>query len=699
MSDGPSEEGVGVASAPRSTRKRLFFVSRLVRWVEAHSFALTPEQIGFVEGLRAATAVAVMVVAAYMTENSVLAWAAFAAFWTCLADPGGPDRSRLSAMGGFAVAGAIMTAVMSATATLGPIVAGSALLALVFLCSLSRAFGPAAAQSGVLASVVAVVAVSYPRPPEAALQLAAIFLGGCVSALVLCFLIWRIHPHAPVRRAVAAVFGRLDDMTADLLALDCRGRVSEVHWRLFNADHRRSVGNAIERARAEVARFSGVADIERRYLLAAIDTSDRVFAALIAIGHNLGTRGRAFDLPGERQLIEQLRPVLVEAQRQSGRRIPDGRKLVDEAASLATAAAPSDWLVAKVAAACAVAFTELAHLWPPFNELDLHSSEPQAKEAKFASFINAGVVRHAARAAIAVVVAFAAAEQLDLAYSYWATMATVVVMQPAASATWPRSVERMLGSVGGGLIAALLAAILPTRLDLLFIIFPIAAATIALRPVNYTLFVLFLTSLFIFVTVLLQPGHGIASARAINNVIGSLIGVASSLVLWPERERDESDVVLAAAIKANIAFAIEALRASVVPPATLDAARRAAGIASSIAETTRQRMVLEGRRHGAQLDEIAAILAAVRDLAGAATVTGLEAKGACELSDGGRVSQYQSLAIALDRPAHPLALDRAVQMLIAHPQDELDRSVSKVTQAVASYASAKAGGDHRQVPS
>jgi uncharacterized membrane protein YccC len=689
MSHGRSHAYVGGPPATRSTRsKLLFFVSRLVRWLETHSIPLTPEQIGFAEGLRAATAVAVMVAAAYVTESSVLAWAAFAAFWTCLADPGGPDRSRFYAMGSFAVTGTIAAALMSSTAMLGPLVAGSVLLVLVFLCSLSRSFGSAAAQSGVLTSAVAVVAVTYPRPPEAALQLAATFLGGCAWALVLCLFLWRIHPHAPLRRAVSAIYGRLDDMIADLSALDRGGHASDVHWSLFNADHRRSVRNAIERARAQMARFPDGEDIELKSLLKAVDTSDRVFAVLIAIGHHLGARDRAFDLPGARQFREQLRPMLAEAQKQAGRGMPDGSKLADEAASLTAAAAPSAGFMAKVTVAYATAFTELAHCWSPFNEFDRQCcKETQAIGAKLTASINTGIVRHAARVAVAVVIAFAVSEQLGLAYSYWATMATVVVMQPAASATWPRSVERMLGSIGGGLVAALSVALLPTRFDLLCIIFPVAAATIALRRVNYTLFVLFLTPLFVFIAELLKPGHGLGSARAINNIIGSLIGVAGSLVLWPERERDAWDATLAAAIETNLTYAIELLRTGAMASNVLDAARRAASVASSTAETTRQRMVLEGRRRSAHLDEVGAILASLRDLAGAATLTWLEAKP----SDGQRhrVHQYQSLVIALSRPSHPLPLDKAIQARIDLPQDDLDRALAQVVKAVATYACAK----------
>jgi uncharacterized membrane protein YccC len=87
-------------------------------------------------------------------------------------------------------------------------------------------------------------------------------------------------------------------------------------------------------------------------------------------------------------------------------------------------------------------------------------------------------------------------------------MAAIVVMQPGATPTWPRMVERVIGSVGGGLVAVVLGLLFPSPWECLVIIFPLAAATIALRFVNYTLFVLFLTPLFILVAELVAPANG-----------------------------------------------------------------------------------------------------------------------------------------------------------------------------------------------
>ncbi|MBB3397014.1 MULTISPECIES: FUSC family protein [unclassified Rhizobium] len=599
-------------------------LSALVRFLEKNSVALTPEQIGFMEGLRAATAVAVVVAIAWVLDAPTLGWAAFGAFWTCLADPGGPDRERFLAMGGLAIAGAITAPLAATLAEFGPLIAALFLLATVFLYSLSRGWGPAAAPAGLMASVVAVVAISFPRPPLAAAELGITFFSGSIWATTLCLLIWRIHPHGPARRAVAAAYARLQDMLADLLPGES-GTSSSKKSVTLAADHRRAVRNAIEHGHALLARLPCEGDVERDYIRAGLDVADQLFATLIAIEH----RGRNGFAPSDgaayRETIGILAEALAELNHQSGRRMPDGSALVAIAKCLKSEPLAKGTLFAKLSAQSAAALDSLIRQWPPVALAPRRNPIASCKPAQSGSGLFAPpIVRHAVRAAIAVMVAYAAAQFLRLDYSYWATMATVVCMQPGASATWRRSLERILGSVTGAVIAAAGAELLSTQGALLLVIFPVAAATIALRSVSYTLFVAFLTPLFIFVSELLQPGHSLAWTRAFDNVVGALIGVGISS-LWPERVRDAMEAALSKAIDANLAYAeLVAGQAGSADSAIRDA-RRAAGIASTAAETCRQRLVLEGRRYSSHLDEAADVLAALRNLAGAATSEWLEA--------------------------------------------------------------------------
>ncbi|MDE1147557.1 MAG: FUSC family protein [Azospirillaceae bacterium] len=688
-------------------------LGRLARWLQARSFALSPEQIGITEGLRAATAVALMVALALYLDQPILSWAAFAAFWACLADPGGPVGIRLRAMGGFALVGTVMAGLISVAATLGPVWAAPVLLAAIFLCCLSRAYGPAATQVGVLACCVAVVAVGYPSTPLAALRLSAVFLLGSGWAVILCLAVWRIHPYAPARRAVAAIYSELGDMTAELLALHSSGATQDARWKAHAAEHRRAVREIIERARAAVGRFSagrGAGRDVRRSLLAAIEAGERIFAGLIALGYDLephatGTPSDADTLP-----LRQLRAALTRTARQVMRTEPDQALVAYEAEVLDRVARPAHDLVARVAQVCARALTDLTHAWDPIPAEASANGDvgPQEEPPRRTSIVRAlrraihprsPIARHALRVALVVTATYIVTAYLDVHYAYWATMASVVVMQPQAATTWPRTLERVLGSVAGGVAAAFLAVALPTPLSLLFAIFPLAAATIALRSVNYSLFTLFLTPLFVLVADLLHPGAGtalaaapggetIALTRAFNNVLGSILGLAGCLVLWPEREPKSFSHRLADAVEANMRYATLVVRAGDTPYATIDAARRAAGLASTAAEVTRQRMVLEGRRRKAHLDEAAALLETLRRLAGAATVAWMDERTDPGPPDARRIGYCEAATTRLGALVRGVPTEDSALAREGEPPDDIARAVTQVVEAAKTYARA-----------
>lgn len=626
MSEAPSAFLVADLEIGRAGLRRVQAVGRRgVRWLQARSFGFAPEQVGLAEGLRAATAVAVLVLATIALHWPMFAWTAYAAFWACLADPGGADRHRLRVMGAFVLGGAVLAGVMSCVASVGgPVVTVAVLFAVVSLCGMSRLLGPDMAQAGLLVNVAAVVAVDIPTAPAQALVLSGVFLGGGVLAIVLCLLVWRIHPHRPTRRAVAAVFRDLAEMTAELARAQAAGAPDAGGARRLESEHRWAVRNAIERARSKVEQLAAW----RREspvpgsLAAAVDACDRIFAGLIALGHEGGGPGSASTARLPAHLLDQLDAALAEGRRQVLRSDPDWTGLRAHAERLASAAGAATGLAARVTSVWSRALLDLAQGRAPAAGVapDRAASAPSNPGRVLAT------ARHAIRLATVVLAAYFAAHQLSLPCTYWATVAVVVVMQPYAETAWPRVLERIVGSIVGGLAAAALASVLTAPWQLLLIVFPLAAATIALRSVNYTLFVLFLSPLFVLVTELLAPGqgheHGFALARAAYNVLGCLLALAGSLLLWPERRPEPLAPRLADAVEANLTYA-----ALTVEPAVardrVEAARRRAGVCSSAAEAALHRMRLEGRRRRARLDEAGALLAQLRRLAGATTAAWL----------------------------------------------------------------------------
>ncbi|MBV8502033.1 MAG: hypothetical protein JO006_09965, partial [Paucibacter sp.] len=217
-------------------------------------------------------------------------------------------------------------------------------------------------------------------------------------------------------------------------------------------------------------------------------------------------------------------------------------------------------------------------------------------------------------------------------------------------------------------------------LALLLAIFPIATATIALRRVNYTLHVVCVTCLFVLVAELLVPATGIPMARAVNNVIGSVVGAAAALVLWPDRGSHGVATQLADAVTTNLALAAQSLTVEGSSVA-FDAARRAAGVASTTAETTCHRLTLVGQARRLHLREATMLLAALRRLAGAATAHALAGYAPNPTRAVFVAESAAPWADALRNPAVLVTLPAPAPQ----PEDGIGAALDSVTEAIAAY--------------
>ncbi|WP_176234288.1 FUSC family protein, partial [Burkholderia cepacia] len=128
------------------------------------------------------------------------------------------------------------------------------------------------------------------------------------------------------------------------------------------------------------------------------------------------------------------------------------------------------------------------------------------------------------------------------------------------------------------------------------VVFPLVCATMALRPVSYSLFVLFLTPTFVLVADFATPAAnelGYALTRLGNNVLGCAIALAATFLLWPTREQIDIRGQLAAAIAANLRYLVDAIEAPGRANREAERLRREAGLASNNAEEAFNRIRLE----------------------------------------------------------------------------------------------------------
>jgi hypothetical protein len=173
------------------------------------------------------------------------------------------------------------------------------------------------------------------------------------------------------------------------------------------------------------------------------------------------------------------------------------------------------------AAGCLYATAVSAVIWQVAPPPTTPDDEPPAARPDFA-----------ARLGIAVALASLAVHLAHLRFGYWATIAVLLVLQPSVTLTWPRCIERALGTAAGTAIAMGLGVVVKAPLAIALAFLPSIGLMMALRTHSYRVFVALLTPAVILVADFAAPdaGYAFAFARLEDNLIGSAVAFVAALL-------------------------------------------------------------------------------------------------------------------------------------------------------------------------
>lgn len=580
------------------------------------------------EGLRAACASTAMLAVGNVLHDPTFAWAAIGAFWTCLADAAGSNRARFASMMGFALLSTACGGVTAFASGAGTVFAAIAMLAFTTLGAFGRIWGAATSQVTILAATACVVMVDRPMHDlREGMTFLGIYLAGCLFAVVLSLTVWRIHPFGTSRSSLRAVYLRLADIAFDSARL-LKQRAAPGEWATHAAKFRADARAALERSRralakVPVSRTGGGETYDN--LFALLTEGESLFAYLIAVS------GACEKTPNDVRRLSRAARLLAgtgDVLRRIGLAANDGQwiRLADlqqrlqrlarrlESALMEPVQLKSDF--------------ELVDFAPAYARTEGWSGSAARLLIRAWSTLKANLssqsvgLRHAARVGVTTTAGFLLIRALGLPFGYWATMATLLILQPSIAATWPRSIERAAGSIVGGVLAAGIGYAIHSPLGISLAVFPLVVATMALRPVSYSLFVLFLTPTFVLVADFATPGaneFAYALTRLGNNVLGCALALLATFYLWPTREKVNHRVFLAAAVRANLEY----LRAALEHPGRsgkeMEQLRRTAGLSSNNAEEAIGRIRLEKLEDSMADTVTLTVLSLLRKMAGTAT--------------------------------------------------------------------------------
>ena len=209
------------------------------------------------------------------------------------------------------------------------------------------------------------------------------------------------------------------------------------------------------------------------------------------------------------------------------------------------------------------------------------------------------VLRFALRVGLITAAAVALTAALDLKRGYWITITAVMILQPYTGTTSVRAVQRVLGTVVGGMLTAGLAALFHDPLAIFALVFVFALLSVALLPLNYAAFSVFLTPTFVLLAEASTGDWHLAGVRILNTVLGGGLALVGSQLLWPSPESERLPAYLAqtiTALRKYLALVVQRFDdRSEDASRALRGARRQVGLAVLNAEESFQRLLGEHR--------------------------------------------------------------------------------------------------------
>lgn len=568
--------------------------------------------VRLVEGVRAAFAFGVVILVNIWVQWPPLLTMALAANLACFCDNGGPMRTRLRVLTAFSVLGGLLWAGLGLLQPHGLPVVVPVACALIFACAYARVWSVQAQAAGNVLVVVLCIALDRPLTPEQAATTVVMFAAGGLWATFLALVIWRLHPYRPAHRAVAEVWRGLARLCGDLERLVALPEPDAEAFDGHARDHRRGVRTSIETARTmilDLARSRERVSDRTGQALLRLESAEQIFSALIAVGELIDSRPGPERRALAKLFLRRLRPLLVtiarairdDANLDLGRLEHSIARAAEGLSADPTLAHLADRIVGRVRIGAKLSTPEGYRPGGTLTEggrLDRWTRYVGPLRQNFT--LASPNLRHALRASAVAAPALAATLTYAGAFTHWLVMTVVLTMQPFYAATWQRALERIGGTVLGGLVGAVLAYYATTPLSEAGLILMLSIVGFAARQISYGFFVACLTPLVVLLVELLEPGHSsweIVAMRAGFTVLGGLIAVASCLVLWPIWEPDQVRKELRRALKAHAGFAEAVLTSPPGPDreAMIQAQTRATGLALNDLEAALSRALQQPR--------------------------------------------------------------------------------------------------------
>ncbi|WP_342644315.1 FUSC family membrane protein [Mucilaginibacter sp. CSA2-8R] len=143
-------------------------------------------------------------------------------------------------------------------------------------------------------------------------------------------------------------------------------------------------------------------------------------------------------------------------------------------------------------------------------------------------------------------------------HSYWVILTIIVILKPAFSLSKQRNVQRLVGTIVGGIIGIAVLTFVHNNTVQFIILAVFMVGAYSFIRTNYIVAIILMTPYVIIMFKFLGVGHvGIAEERIIDTFIGSIIAFSANYLIFPSWESEQLKQSLYEVLEANAGYLIK----------------------------------------------------------------------------------------------------------------------------------------------
>jgi len=465
-----------------------------------------------------------------------------------------------------------------------PFTLGIFILAASFLFTMFSVYGNRANSVGFAALLILILQMTEAIPPGLVFKESLLILAGGIWYMVIALLFFRITPYRPAQRSIGDCLRE----TAKYLLIksEMYNTDSDLQKQYINLLNQQVLVNERQDATRELL-FKNRALLKestlqgRLLVLTFIDIID-LFENIIATGYDYEELRREYGDTGILATISLIIKSLAAELNNMGEAIQSNKLYKNEYGlekelnslkkRMDILSKSSDTLMLyKVLANLRNLGEEIDNISGYFSE-EIRAKRKLRTSKEYSRFVSqqniswkvfrnnltmeSGIFRHSLRVMITCGVGFLLSKLLLHGHhSYWIVMTIIIILKPAYSLTRQKNSDRLLGTIGGGIIGLLLLQFVHDNYVLFGCIVFFMLGTYTFKTLNYIVMVIFLTPyvLILFHFLGLAPLN-VAGERLLDTAIGSLLAGLASYFLFPLWESTQLQTYMAKALKANIKY-------------------------------------------------------------------------------------------------------------------------------------------------